>query len=631
MAVHHQRGRQPALTELRSVRRPGRDRDPREPRPPLSGPGYRGLAEPGLVRPAGQHPGARPLRGRSGGRSRRRMVSEARLKPVWTAASISPRRLQHLKVQVIGVRTNGSAAAIEQVRTVLVTAFPYQAYPVTTIGNNPFNSTLAGEQQLANVMILVSLPIAGCTLAVSVAGGPGRPQAAVQPAAADRRPARPAAPRGRPGERGAAADRRGDLDRQWASLAAQLFLTSQLHYSLRPPGPEYYLDRRGRAGRVPRDHRVHPAPAQPDHRGRKPPGTNAGCRSQESRQERQPVLGPQIFSVGREESNLRRARPGLVRAAWPHSCGGLTSPCVVLHLLSRARGPGAQGKTSRQKSRRRWRPRWPGWSRGGHRGGEPAARGTGRTAPAAECLHVVAVAHPDGGGDPAGPGDGQPRPDPPQATLAPAHPAADPGVGQSSAPGCSRNADAAAVPAEPERAAAQPPARGRRRRSTSARPRRRPRRPPAAASRRPAPPGRHCRWPGGRRGDLRSCRGNVPTTRTSGVLAAQDAFICLSPAGSADEPLHQPGGAADRVIHGVHVRVVVDQDPARRRAHVPRGLAALERRGERVEVAGEHKHRQVARRVRGRGDDRRVRMSRGRPSPGTRRTPPPARSPTRGR
>ncbi len=46
----------------------------------------------------------------------------------------------------------------------------------------------------------------------------------------------------------------------------------------------------------------------------------------------------------------------------------------------------------------------------------------------------------------------------------------------------------------------------------------------------------------------RSVRGNVPTTRTSGVRAAQDAFICLSPAGSlmnrCTSPDAQPTGSS---------------------------------------------------------------------------------------
>jgi len=55
-------------------------------------------------------------------------------------------------------------------------AYPYRqgpGGPPATIGEirAGLNTPLAGEQQLANVVILTSLPIAGCTLAVSVAAG----------------------------------------------------------------------------------------------------------------------------------------------------------------------------------------------------------------------------------------------------------------------------------------------------------------------------------------------------------------------------------------------------------------------------------------------------------------------------
>ena len=136
--------------------------------------------------------------------------------------------------------TNGSVPAIERARTALDAAYPYRPYPVTAIGENPFESTLAGEQQLATVVILVSLPIAGCTLAVSVAGG-----------LTDRK--RPFSLLRLTGAPLSMLRRVVALESAVPLLivavisigtgfaAAQLFLTSQLHYSLRPPGPEYYL------------------------------------------------------------------------------------------------------------------------------------------------------------------------------------------------------------------------------------------------------------------------------------------------------------------------------------------------------------------------------------------------------
>jgi hypothetical protein len=158
----------------------------------------------------------------------------------WPAAAISPKRLQHLPVQAIAVSTNGSAAAIERARTALEAAYPYLPYPATTIGENPFNSTLEGEQQLANVVILVSLPIAGCSLAVSVAGGLSdrkRPFSLLRLTGAPLGVLR----------RVVALESAVPLlivaviATAMGFLAAQLFLTSQLQYSLRPPGLGYYL------------------------------------------------------------------------------------------------------------------------------------------------------------------------------------------------------------------------------------------------------------------------------------------------------------------------------------------------------------------------------------------------------
>src|SRR5581483_4894613 len=58
-------------------------------------------------------------------------------------------------------------------RTTLELAFPDLAYPPSTANDDGLSTeqTLAVWQRLANVVILASLPIAGCSLAVSVAGG----------------------------------------------------------------------------------------------------------------------------------------------------------------------------------------------------------------------------------------------------------------------------------------------------------------------------------------------------------------------------------------------------------------------------------------------------------------------------
>ena len=96
----------------------------------------------------------------------------------WPAASVRATRLDNLAVDAINVATNGTVPAVEQARTVLENAHGYPAaYLVdgvpSTVGeliaqSNPTNS---GYQQLADTVILVSLPIAGCTLAAGIAAG----------------------------------------------------------------------------------------------------------------------------------------------------------------------------------------------------------------------------------------------------------------------------------------------------------------------------------------------------------------------------------------------------------------------------------------------------------------------------
>jgi len=89
----------------------------------------------------------------------------------WPAAGITAARLRRLPVQVIAVATDGAAAS-ERAQTMLETAYPI-AGPAATVaeldGADPPVQTLAMEQQLADVIILASLPIGGCALAAGVA------------------------------------------------------------------------------------------------------------------------------------------------------------------------------------------------------------------------------------------------------------------------------------------------------------------------------------------------------------------------------------------------------------------------------------------------------------------------------
>ena len=92
----------------------------------------------------------------------------------WPAADVAARRLDSLPLASLDVATNGSQPAIEQARTVLENAYPAgTGSPPHTLGEDTAAANGADNafQQLADVVILTSLAIAGCTLAVSVAGG----------------------------------------------------------------------------------------------------------------------------------------------------------------------------------------------------------------------------------------------------------------------------------------------------------------------------------------------------------------------------------------------------------------------------------------------------------------------------
>ncbi|MGA2826642.1 MAG: FtsX-like permease family protein [Streptosporangiaceae bacterium] len=159
----------------------------------------------------------------------------------WPAVVIPARQLQRLTVQAIAVTTNGPAASAKA-QTVLEEAYPFIGSPATVAEMDASNSsvqTLGLEQQLADVVIIASLPIAGCALAASVAAGLSERQ---RPFSLLRLTGAPL----------------GVLRRVVALesvvplltvavasigiglLAAQLFLKSQLGYSLQPPGAGYY-------------------------------------------------------------------------------------------------------------------------------------------------------------------------------------------------------------------------------------------------------------------------------------------------------------------------------------------------------------------------------------------------------
>lgn len=90
----------------------------------------------------------------------------------WPAAHVSARRLDSLGTLGIFVATDGSTRAVEQARTLLETAYP-GASGAATFAEASIHASWRDVmyRQLADVVILVSLPIAGCTLAASSAAG----------------------------------------------------------------------------------------------------------------------------------------------------------------------------------------------------------------------------------------------------------------------------------------------------------------------------------------------------------------------------------------------------------------------------------------------------------------------------
>ena len=103
------------------------------------------------------------------------LIGSARMaETTWPAAPISAARLQNLPAAAIAVATSGSAQAVERARTALELDYPDRDTPNTVgeIGASlPSAATDLAYQQLADVVVLLSLPIAGCTLAASVAAG----------------------------------------------------------------------------------------------------------------------------------------------------------------------------------------------------------------------------------------------------------------------------------------------------------------------------------------------------------------------------------------------------------------------------------------------------------------------------
>ncbi|MBM0234618.1 ABC transporter permease [Micromonospora sp. STR1_7] len=169
----------------------------------------------------------------------RESASSAR---VWPAASVPLGDLQQLPVMSIVVDTDGSAAAIERSRTVLEAAFPTFWVGPNVPGDfeSDFADTLRGWEQLANVVIIASLALGGCSLAVSVIGGlteRRRPFSLLRLSGAPVRVLRRVVAL----ESAVPMLAVAAVAIGMGLLAAHLFLRAQMHYTLVAPEPRFYV------------------------------------------------------------------------------------------------------------------------------------------------------------------------------------------------------------------------------------------------------------------------------------------------------------------------------------------------------------------------------------------------------
>jgi hypothetical protein len=160
---------------------------------------------------------------------------------VWPAVTVSARDLAALPIDTLVVATNGTTAAIEQARGALSATYPSTFAPETISELRAGNSReIDGYRQLADVVILTSLPIAGCSLAVNIAGGLAERK---RPFSLLRLTGAPLALLRRVIAFEAAVPLLVTAAASVGAgfLAAYLFLRAQLHEPLQPPGLQYYL------------------------------------------------------------------------------------------------------------------------------------------------------------------------------------------------------------------------------------------------------------------------------------------------------------------------------------------------------------------------------------------------------
>jgi hypothetical protein len=157
---------------------------------------------------------------------------------------VTAAQLPALPVRSLYVDTDGSTAAIERVRTALELSLPGSTAkigPPSTLNeiSPDAQQQLTGYERLAAVAIIASLPIAACSLAVSVAAGLSdrkRPFSLLRLAGTPLRVLRRVVAL----EAAVPLIVVSMLSAGTGLLAADLFLHAQLSESLRPPGGGYY-------------------------------------------------------------------------------------------------------------------------------------------------------------------------------------------------------------------------------------------------------------------------------------------------------------------------------------------------------------------------------------------------------
>jgi predicted lysophospholipase L1 biosynthesis ABC-type transport system permease subunit len=159
----------------------------------------------------------------------------------WPATDITDAQRDALPIDSVVVGTDGSVNAVERVRSVLEAGYPHRWPPQTVSEIRTQNTSKTDAyRQLADVVILTSLVIAGGGLAVSVAGSLAerkRPFSLLRLSGAPLGVLR----RVVAFETAAPLLITAVISAGTGLLAAQLFLRAQLNETLQPPSAQYYL------------------------------------------------------------------------------------------------------------------------------------------------------------------------------------------------------------------------------------------------------------------------------------------------------------------------------------------------------------------------------------------------------